>query len=370
MATFNKQIYFDTMRGVFIVLVLIFVISSCGRKEEFKVTTVKGFPVNTELYGERVNISDMPPCGGEVWIVDTLLLLKNEAGECGGPYFFVYNLKTLDLLVKFGDHGRGPGEFTNVSFLGQHYIDKEGIKILLNRMPPRSIEVVDLTATLELGRLVIDRSVFLPEVLGFAFEYYLLPDSSFIGRAMGIEGRFFHYSDGKLTLSPFYPDLPREIPIQSRHNLYIGSSSVSSDNYLFASALIHFKQIDVYNTYLDHQFSIRFPDSPDDIDFFRDENMHFGKDLDYFYRDIHVSDRYIYALYYGIKYDEVGSSDYGHSEIHLFSLQGEPLAKYTLNHTLFSITTTKDDAVLYGVAGFSDETILYLPITRFNLPKL
>lgn len=349
-------------------LILIITISSCGSKDEYNVVTVKGFPSNIDLYGERVPITDMPLCGSEVWIIDTLLLLKNEAEECGGPYFFVYNLKTLDLLVKFGDHGRGPGEFTNVSFLGQHYIDKEGIKILLNKMPPRSIEVVDLTATIELGRLVIDRSILLPEKIGSAFDYYMLSDSSFLGRGMMIEGRFFHYNNGSMALSPFYPDLPREIPSGFKHNLYAGRSSLSRDNDLFASALIFFKQIDVYGPELTHQFSIKFPDSPDDIDFYRDEAM--GADLDYFYRDIHVSDSYIYALYHGVKYNEADSKDYGHSEIHLFSLQGEPIAKYTLNHTLYSITSTDDDRFLYGIAGFQGDDTPYLPVVRFYLPEL
>lgn len=370
MATFNKHLYFTTMRCPFLsVLILIIVLSSCGRKEEYKVITVNDFPVNTELYGEIVNIPNMPPCGTEVWIVDTLLLLKNEAGECDEPYFFVYDLITLDLLVKFGAHGRGPGEFIDVSYLGQYFKDKEGIKILLNNTSPSSIEIVNLSSTIEEGQIMVDSTILLPEVLSLALEYYMLPDSSFIGSAMMIDGRFFCYHDGKLTLSPFYPELSREIPNDIKHNMYIGSSSISNDNYLFASALIHFKQIDVYSTKLDHQFSIRFPDSPDDIDFSKDSNAPIGRDLDFFYRDIHISDRYIYALYHGIKYTDSDVVDYGHSEIHLFSLQGEPLAKYTLNHTLFSIISTENDAFLYGAAGFQDET-LYLPIIRFNLPNL
>jgi hypothetical protein len=330
---------------------------------------VDNFPVENTLQGVVMSIDNMPLCGTEIFILDTLLLLKNEAGDCEGSYFYLYDFRTMEFLCDFGTHGRGPNEFVDVLFTGQYLRSESGLMILIPEESRSFIREINLTASVAEGSLVAGNTIRLPDELSFAISPFMLPDKSLLGRDMMAEGRFFFYQDGEISLFPYFPAIPRELPPEAMVNIYASIDRLHRDNNLFVSSLNHFKQIDLFhiNAGIKHYVSIRFPDSHDDIDAYWDSNSPVGNELMYYYTDIQITDNYIYGLYYGKGYIDYDIVDYGYSELHVFDHQGHPVAKYHLNHTLHRFAVTNDDTELYGVAGFSDSEPSNLPVVRYSL---
>jgi len=352
-----------------IIIIVLLIISAC-KKSDYKQIVVKKFLVEEKILGSAIYLAQPPQCPDGIWLMDSLILIKNESANCDDYFFNVYNLRTLELICQFAPPGRGPEEYTSISFNGQSNMINSDLMITLFDHGRLQFQQLNLSATSEAGRIEIVNTVPMPEAISWAINPFLLSEKKVIGRAMRIQGRYFKYDDNNLEYFPFYPPIKREIPDDFVHNIYSSCDFLSPDGTLFVSALTFFKQLDVFTSDLEHKFSLVFPDSPTDIDFFKDKNQPMGDKLVYFYTDIHVSNKHIYAICQNIKLAEISQMDRGLSELHVFNYDGEPLAKLILNHTIFRITVNNEDSKLYGVPGFQSIESSDLPIICFDLPEL
>lgn len=87
---------------------------------------------------------------------------------------------------------------------------------------------------------------------------------------------------------------------------------------------------------------------------FTDENK-------YGYLDIACTNQYIYGLYSGREHD--GDVEYTGKTLFVFTWEGEPVAKLTLDRYCIGICVDSDDKTLFALEVFAKQ-----PIIRYDLP--
>ncbi len=84
------------------------------------------------------------------------------------------------------------------------------------------------------------------------------------------------------------------------------------------------------------------------------------------FSDIQVTDNYIYAVFHGRSFKEIAKQRQpitdGGRFIYVFSLEGEPLVKYTLDRFIYGIDVNEETKELYAVDVNSN-----LPVVKFKL---
>lgn len=85
------------------------------------------------------------------------------------------------------------------------------------------------------------------------------------------------------------------------------------------------------------------------------------------FSDIQVTDKAIYAVFHGRTFKELsqqsrGKDIDGGKYIYVFSLKGEPLMKYTLNHYIYGISVDEERGIITATDVNSDE-----PIVEFKM---
>ena len=171
-----------------------------------------------------------------------------------------------------------------------------------------------------------------------------------VGRSMNQEGRLFYYDKKNEAINwvKYTPEIDNP-PTHNLHNLYAGPLKIRPDNSKIVHALLYFKRIDVFTSCAEHIISYALRDSPEDPGLFKDPNNPFPNTLMYYYMDLFLSDKLIYALNVNIPMKEFNDFDSGYSELHVFSFDGEFIDSYNLNHLIFSIAIDEDEGYLYGL---------------------
>ncbi len=84
------------------------------------------------------------------------------------------------------------------------------------------------------------------------------------------------------------------------------------------------------------------------------------------FSDIQVTDKYIYTVFHGRSFKEISQQQQpmidGGQYIYIFSLKGEPLYKYTLDHYIYGIDVNEKTGEIYAVDVNSNQ-----PIVNFKL---
>jgi hypothetical protein len=152
---------------------------------------------------------------------------------------------------------------------------------------------------------------------------------------------------------------------EDRSILYTAENGLSSDGSHFVSALKIAKRIDIFSNTLEHQLSIIYNDSPKNLKFalkteddwhntfVHFDGMYVGKDL-------------IYVLNH--KMSTSGRLTDDNPEIHVFSLEGQAVAKYQLevNRRFEDFAVDEEGQSAYFLFN-NDEG--FSQIVRYNIPE-
>jgi|GEM_PF-2579724 len=356
------------MRAIVFVLFPVFIIA-CSTGEDIKTIIINEFPKNEAIIGEHVDFYPIPFCPGNIFIIDSLLL-KINSNRCEDNFFYVYNKNNSEFLGSFGTKGRGPNEFLYPHTTGQYIIDNVSIKLWVHDIHQKRFDLIDVTKSIDEKRTVISDSFREPLPMIFVINAIILPNGDLIGRSMSPEGRFF-YHDSKNELTKwveYFPEVAKPpFSENDMFNLYSGPTGIKHDNSRIASALQFFKRIDVFSARLEHLFSLAFNDSPGNPEFFSNPENPMPGTLMRYYSDLYLSSRYIYALNRNVPQEKIRTRTYpATNELHVFSWDGDPVACYSLNQTLYSFTIDEENGFLFGLTRATGDE-LESQVVRFKL---
>jgi len=127
------------------------------------------------------------------------------------------------------------------------------------------------------------------------------------------------------------PRISTSLSGEARTALYRGKIGLSSDNKVIVVAFSMAKRIDIYNNELDHQVSVSYHDSPENINFnsYEAEESEWHNTYGYF-EEIYVdSQKRIFLLVH--KRSLSGKLTDEYPEVHIFSMDGTALARFQLD---------------------------------------
>jgi hypothetical protein len=80
------------------------------------------------------------------------------------------------------------------------------------------------------------------------------------------------------------------------------------------------------------------------------------------FSDIQITDKYIYTVFHGRSFKEIAQQQQpiidGGQYIYIFSLEGDPLYKYTLDHFIYGIDVNEETGEIYAVDVNSNQPIV------------
>lgn len=101
--------------------IIILIIISCTQQDIMigRNILIKEFPQEINLSGEKLDITSIGV--NNIFVVDTFLICYKAMGL--DEFFDIYSTNTYQSLGKFLSPGRGPNEFLNATYMGQHFKD-------------------------------------------------------------------------------------------------------------------------------------------------------------------------------------------------------------------------------------------------------
>ena len=337
---------------LFFTFCILLLVVSCIPSERGNIKLIKKFPKEKYLSGELIKLEKNPLLVNDFIVVDSLIIAESAYIE-NDTIFSVYNKNTFRYLNSFGQKGRGPKEFLeeNPIITGQYKMRNNDICIWLGDL--FSYKLVNITKSIKENKTVIERVISLPKSVGTGGDnVFVFENDDLLGTPFDSQrGRIFYYSaqTGEVKWVEYFPKVNNPPIIEKNmHNLYGGPAKLSEDKKLFVSALSLFKRIDVFDNNTNHKFSIKFNDSPKDVDLI-------SKSLVRYYYDVDISKRFIYALNNNLTSEQVINGGKGaFSELQVFSIDGDPICVYKLDHLLSRIEVDEENDYILGFAYLSD----------------
>lgn len=163
--------------------------------------------------------------------------------------------------------------------------------------------------------------------------------------------------------SEMFPEVSniKLLPLSEIKTLYKSHIDIDKKNNKIVSALEHYDRIDIFDYNLNCNRSIisgkqhsDFDIDILDLDYKGDNPL---DDLNIYYFDLVITEKYIYALYY----NQI-EKDYGEIkpvEIRVFDLLGNPKYRLKIPEYLINISVDEEEGYLYGSAFFEEKTMKY-----------
>lgn len=290
---------------------------------------------------------------------DCLIVLDYQHGSL----FHRIDLKGNHYMGMFGVKGQGPDDFIHPSSLNV----LETGRLSCYDAGNRRLSMIDLNL---LGNKV-GVSTLLKNDIFMTFDVVPLSDNLFVVNGE-IEGAMFALidKDGKvLSVSDEYPykdDAEKNVPVRFRAMAYQGSLRVNSNGY-FAYAMSSAKQVHLYK--VENEKIKKVGEVIDGYGHY-EPNMpyegaygvaHDGKSPEC-YKDLAVTDDYVYALYSGRTFQEYKMSSYDCETIYVYDWTGKLVKTYHLDVPVTQFCIDEEANVIYATANVPDPTIV-----RFEL---
>ncbi len=290
---------------------------------------------------------------------DCLIVLDYQHGSL----FHRIDLKGNHYMGMFGVKGQGPADFIHPSSLNV----LETGRLSCYDAGNRRLSMIDLNL---LGNKV-GVSTLLKNDDFMTFDVVPLSEKLFIVNGE-TDGAMFALvdKDGKvLSVSDEYPykdDAEKDIPVRFRAMAYQGSLRVNSNGY-FAYAMSSAKQVHLYK--VENEKIKKVGEAIDGYGHY-EPNMpyegaygvaHDGKSPEC-YKDLAVTDDYVYALYSGRTFQEYKMSSYDCETIYVYDWTGKLVKTYHLDVPVTQFCIDEEANVIYATANVPDPTIV-----RFEL---
>lgn len=336
-----------------ILLFVVLSVFSCQENIEKNILLVENFEEIKELKGDTLTLENKFIGENDIFIKSKFLIIKNRY-EDKDFYFKVYDTKTLNYLGGFAKIGRGPGEFNSIETSGQFEI-VDGFVCLWVHEQFKS-KLINVEKSLSEKETIIEKKFKHPKSLISSRELVIIDSNNMVGTSMSDKGRFFHYNykSREVDWSAFYPKTANvNVKKSELHNLYVNDVKSTPNKEIIVSALLYFKRIDILDQRINRKFSIVFKDSPKNPQYRSGPPV---PSLMFYYNDLHISDKHIYALNLNVTAGELMNAKCSYnSELHVFTLEGVPIVNYKLDRAIGKIAIDEKNGVFYGL-GTKPET--------------
>ena len=288
--------------------IIIFVIA-CQSDKEQKFKIIESFQVNKKLVSQIVELDTMPNCPRYLFVAGKYLTLLNFDG-CDKYHIHVFDKNTLQFMGAFGTNGRGPNEL--FAPIPRNVVNNDTLSgIWIYNQRHKKHELFDIEKSIYTGQYTVVSS---------SNEKY--------GPIRVVNDSLMNLnSEKKVRL----PRISTSLSGEARTALYRGKIGLSSDNKVIVVAFSMAKRIDIYNNELDHQVSVSYHDSPENINFnsYEAEESEWHNTYGYF-EEIYVdSQKRIFLLVH--KRSLSGKLTDEYPEVHIFSMDGTALARFQLD---------------------------------------
>ncbi len=353
------------IKNIICILSLSFVIYSCNviKDNESQLHYIRN--INSIIIkGENINIPGVyEPTG--ILAIDTLLVVISPNND----YFFhIYDIKTFNLIKKFGTKGRGPGQFIAPVFTGQKMArTPDGVNLLIYDWMRKRISNIKLLDELTIPGYKV-QSELLPKQMINVSNIIFRNDSIalYIPYDEESPGRFciYNFKSGERTFTPYVPDLGFKIHPNNLNAIYnTHSSCVNARRHCFVATPCLLGELDFFDMSCNYLGSSIIERS-DEV-----KNAHYSKmifetpNISYYFTDLQCYDDRIYALYTIKKYPNLDNET--NSEIYVINWNGNPIKKYILDREISNFTYDSTNNRFIGYSHRLEDA--QSPFVKFEL---
>lgn len=341
------------------IVICFFLASAMGCKNNNGYLFYNSFPSNILISGKTIETdSVMLRYPFRIKHQDSLAIVM----DLHHPDYFYHSFTypQFKYISSFGKRGQAPEEnlsIENFRLAGGKMWGLDANKHLITNMSLQSVYKEMSTKEISLNKEIIR-----------ALDFALYDDSCFIIPDYSGKHRF-HIIDKNGNIKSSYG----EIPSQKHKNKDMALAQAwrsfidyNPKNQTLAIATQLGEVLEIYN--LKYNTHIVKFGSHGEPEYNESEGMAIPSGIMGF-SDIQVTDNYIYAVFHGRSFKEIAQQQQplidGGQYIYVFSLEGKPLVKYTLNHFIYGIDVNEDTKEVYAVDVNSN-----LPIVNFKLEHL
>ena len=306
---------------------------------------IKEFPQEINLSGEKLDITSIGV--NNIFVVDTFLICYKAMGL--DEFFDIYSTNTYQSLGKFLSPGRGPNEFLNATYMGQHFNDSSNTYMWIKDEALMKLTLFNLTESIKQEKTIIDSCIYLDRVQeGYGF----LINDTLINIDPYPENVFFktyELSTDKLLepIKMFKNPYPNH---SYQDQIFAMTTTLRPNNKCFASSMIFFNQINIYSSNFKYRKSLSIytptPSIKQVLNTPREERI-------VYYSLVGSTMKYIYALY--INQPNSSWDTPRKIEIHIFDWDGIPIQKLIIPQNIIYFTIDEKHKQLLGIT--SDEEI-------------
>ncbi|MCF8224028.1 MAG: TolB-like 6-bladed beta-propeller domain-containing protein [Bacteroidales bacterium] len=356
------------IKKIFLVLLTTWFTSCTNTDISKKRKLIEVFPHTAQLEGDFIPLDNMPIAPSAIFIYDTAIIITNSRPQ-NDYIFYTYNTE-FKFIGRFGKSGRGPDEFVTPITCGQFEKTDSSIMLWVHDINKYKIRLVNVTQSLIQKKTITDQIIIEPRSIETGRNVFVLNENMLAGSSMGQTGRiFWHSLESKQTQwQDFFPEVSYD-PIQDQlYNLYVGTERINTKNSKLVSALLHFKEIDVFNFDGSLAYSIVFSKKVIEPDFFRSPENPLPNSLKHYYCDLTLSNDFIYCLNLGISLSQRRS---GFSNvipnIEVFSWDGDAQSNFIADRFISDIAVSPCDDYILGLpAGIDSAGVIKYRLKGFE----
>lgn len=334
------------MQKILIFLVTVLIVS-CSDSKEKKTED----PAAIHLEGKELLVpSDSLGVPKGMVIVDSIMIFYDVDGQF---LFKMVNLKTQQIMGKFGLIGRGPGEFPKYALIEK--VPASDRQLGIYSPPTSNYSMVNLDSILKNNHYRSEKIFGRFDVHHNAIS--ILDSTRFIGTGLFKKRYMISSADGGIMQKVGeYPYIENFEGI-SQNDLGMamqGKLKVKPDGKKFVMAYYNSPTMEIYkilpNTISKESYFYRSPPKFTPESTATSMSVSFSDENIEGYRDAYVTDDYIYLLYSGRTMREYGREAYQGDIIHVYNWDGEKVGTYSLARDAHFIAVDAEDRFLYALS--------------------
>lgn len=338
------------------VLLIFLAIISCKKtkqsKESYQEFTIKG----ESILKEKFNTFNLH-------IMDSLILIKNISDKDGFVFSVHKNNKNFTHLLDFGKIGEGPNEFEmQADYTNQYNISNESITFWVYEMNRKKYSLINLTSTIQKGRIEVEKSIELPSKP--YQDIFYLGNKQIVSNTNNLAStmqrlQFYDFSqDSILKTIGFTSNIenPKKNDVAfTQYNfnpIFLNSLRYNEKNKKLVSAMISMDEIGVFKTNGKVEFII-------DKKGGHDEKTHnITSNLKIYNADVELTDKYIFVLYSGQFIDDYYKKELP-VQIKVYNWDYKLKYIFNVEESLNFITVDQEENFLIGVSVNQEKVMRY-----------
>lgn len=321
--------------------IIILIIISCTQQDIMigRNILIKEFPQEINLSGEKLDITSIGV--NNIFVVDTFLICYKAMGL--DEFFDIYSTNTYQSLGKFLSPGRGPNEFLNATYMGQHFKDSSNTYMWIKDEALMKLTLFNLTESVKQQKTLNDSSLF--------YHYF------------SFSNRNEYYSIYNRKTNTFIQqDSIYRHSINNIGNIFLWTthSCYNLREQKYATAMEFLNQINLYSLSQKKAISLVYNGNISDLK--KVEECPMPEKYTY-YVDFTSTTKLLFGLYANQTRKDWALKDNITTEIHVIDWEGIPKFKLNIQEKLSKIAINEKEKIMYGLT-------LEEEVYKYNLEEI